>query len=188
MWKFIKYFTAVLYLFVFISCGEGLKKKQQEVHEREIALLEKEKNFALKEAEYHKLLQMKDSLISQKDSIAVKRLPVDITGKWNGKMICTDSNCTDYVVGDVRVDEWEITQDKGVLIAKNVNKTGVVRVYNGSYDGTRIHFTSQSEPEAPNLRIFKIELGTITANRLAGSREIQVDNTCSSIFSVELLR
>ncbi len=189
MIRFTKYFFAVVTCILLLSsCNENLKRKELEIQKREQAVLEKEKSIALIESEYLKLQKMRDSIVSIQDSITVHTLPVDIQGKWNGKLVCIESNCTDYVVGDVRMDEWEITEDRGQIIAKNSNKVGVIRVYRGKYEGNSIQLFSESEPTAPKSRSFKIEFTTIAEKKLSGSREIRVDNACLSKFTIELSR
>lgn len=175
-------------VFLFISCKEELKNKQQEIQKREDSLFAKEKRFALKEAEYTKLLKMRDSIIATRDSTNIISLPVNIDGKWNGRVVCIESNCQDYVVGDTRVDEWEIIVEQNEVTLKDINKAGVVRVYKGQYDGSVIRVTSSSDPEAEKQRTFKIELNSIEERKISGIREVQVNNACSSKFSIELTR
>ncbi len=182
-----KFLISVL-LLMLVGCQEGDAQKQTDLHKRDSLLTVKEKEFALKAADYQSLLELRDSLNMLKDSVNVNPLPVSITGNWTGKLVCTHSNCTDYVVGDVRTDEWQLSEEDGKIVAKNVNKTGVVRMYTGEYNGTEILLTSQNTPEAPVNRTFKIEFGTVSADRLAGTREIQVDQSCTSVFSIELVR
>ncbi len=177
-----------LFIIMLVGCKEESDLKQLELQKRDSLLTVKEKEFALKAADYKSLLELRDSLTAMKDSVAVNPLPVDITGNWTGKIVCTHSNCTDYVVGDVRTDEWNLSVDDGKIAAKNINKTGVIRMYTGEYDGTRILLASQNTPDAPVNRSFKIEFGTVSAERLAGTREIQVDQSCTSQFSIELVR
>lgn len=177
-----------LFIIMLVGCKEESDLKQLELQKRDSLLTVKEKEFALKAADYKTLLELRDSLTAMKDSVAVNPLPVDITGNWTGKIVCTHSNCTDYVVGDVRTDEWNLSVDDGKIAAKNINKTGVIRMYTGEYDGTRILLASQNTPDAPVNRSFKIEFGTVSAERLAGTREIQVDQSCTSQFSIELVR
>ncbi|MBA5246952.1 hypothetical protein H1R16_08235 [Marnyiella aurantia] len=177
-----------LFIIMLLGCKEESDLKHLELQKRDSLLTVKEKEFALKAADYKSLLELRDSLTAMKDSVAVNPLPVDITGNWTGKIVCTHSNCTDYVVGDVRTDEWNLSVDDGKIAAKNINKTGVIRMYTGEYDGTRILLASQNTPDAPVNRSFKIEFGTVSAERLAGTREIQVDQSCTSQFSIELVR
>ncbi|MFC3158464.1 hypothetical protein ACFOEQ_07965 [Chryseobacterium arachidis] len=105
-------------LLLLINCDN--KDKANDLALREQQLLDKEKSFAQKEAEYQSLLKMRDSIFAQKhsDSIKIIKWPDEITGSWTGKVICTESNCSDYVVGDQRTDTWEFASDSLQLSAK----------------------------------------------------------------------
>ncbi len=175
-------------LTAFIRCQEKTDPRQAELQKRDSILTVKEKEFALKAADYQALLKLRDSLNTPMDTIAVNPLPAEINGTWTGKIVCTHSNCTDYVVGDVRTDEWQLSADGGKIVAKNVNKTGVVRMYTGEYSGGKIVLASETSADAASQRTFRIEFGTVSAERLAGTREIQVDQSCTSQFSIELVR
>ena len=184
--KFVRCILPFLVLFLMVSCNGN--EKHQELEKRETELAAKEKSFADKEAEYQSLIKMRDSIFSKNDSVKINPLPVSITGKWNGKMVCTESNCPEYVVGDTRVDEWEITEENGGITATNLNKTGVVRVYKGKYDGSALRLSFASDPDAEKQLDFKIDFTTLENNKLFGSREVQVNKSCLSKFSIELTR
>ncbi len=187
----LKLFPIILTLFLAIAvihCQEKTDPKQTELQKRDSILTVKEKEFALKAADYQALLKLRDSLNTPKDTVAVNPLPVEINGTWTGKIVCTHSNCTDYVVGDVRTDEWQISSEDGKIVAKNVNKTGVIRMYTGEYTGGKVVLVSETPADAASQRTFRIEFGTVSADRLAGTREIQVNQSCTSQFSIELVR
>ena len=116
----MKYLFPVLLLTSFLLNSCDFSKKTEELDLRESKLLEKEKAFALKEADYQSLIKMRDSLYTKKDSVETIALPQNVIGKWNGKIICTDSNCPENMIGDVRNDTWEFIQD-GQNISAKVN-------------------------------------------------------------------
>lgn len=185
--KIRTYLLLIFSILTVVSCLNDEKKTSLEKREAEI--MEKEKQFAGKEAEYQALLKMRDSLNASTDSIAViHRIPFNINGKWNGRIVCTESNCSDYVVGDTRVDQWEITEKDGEITAKNLNKTGNVRVYKGTFDGSAIYLKHSSDPSAGKQLDMKIDLLTLDSLKLSGSREVQVNRQCLSKFSIDLTR
>lgn len=185
--KYPKYLFFLLICLISVSCFEGEKKL--ELDKREAELREKEKLFAVKEAEYQSLLKMRDSVILQRDSIAVMPvLPVNIVGKWTGKIVCTESNCQDYVVGDTRVDEWQITDENGQITAKNQNMTGTVRIYTGKYDGNSIKLHHPPDAASARQLDLKIDFTSIDSTRLSGTRDVQVNQSCNAKFSIELTR
>ena len=106
-----------------ISCGND---REQRLQEREKALQIRIDSFAVKENEYKALLRMKDSIAvldsikKHTDSlnlIAVKPWADSLAGKWNGRLICVESNCNDYVIGDQRVNTWDFANDSLQLFA-----------------------------------------------------------------------
>ncbi|MEG1230667.1 MAG: hypothetical protein RSD71_18405 [Flavobacterium sp.] len=101
--------NSILLIFLsllFVSCN--YKDKENALDLREKQLLDKEKSFAQKEADYRSLLKMRDSIFSKKDadSIKIVRWPQEIAGSWIVKVFCTESNCSYYVVVYMRTDTW----------------------------------------------------------------------------------
>jgi len=173
---------------LWISCNDSEREKK--LDEREKALTEKENIFALKQADYESLLNLRDSLYaSNEDSVAiVQKWPSEIAGKWNGKIICTESNCTDYVIGDQRTDSWNFVSDSiqtSVLITSNGNK---VRNYLGKYENKEIQLSYKTDSTAKKIVETQVLLDNITPEKIRGIRTITVNNNCTAKFSVELVR
>ena len=171
--KFLILFLSSV-LLLLTSCKQS--ENTDQLKERETALLIKEKEFASKELEYESLKAMRDSLQHASNTIAVLKIPQNIIGKWNGKMICTDSNCSENVIGDQRNDFWEISQDS----VKIINKSGGERRYAAKYTGSEIKLNSEN-----NLSLITLQLSEEKIGRIKGSREL-TGNNCVSKFSVEL--
>ena len=161
-------------LLILTSCDQSDNSAQ--LKERETTLLIKEKEFAAKEQDYESLKAMRDSLQHSSDTIAVLKIPQNIIGKWNGKMICTDSNCSENVIGDQRNDIWEFSQDS----VKIVNKSGGERIYAAKFTGSEIKLNSEN-----NLSLINLQVSEEKSGRIKGSRELS-GNNCVSKFSVEL--
>src|SRR5690606_21102055 len=101
--------------------------------QREQALSLKEQEFLAKEADYQQLLSLRDSLEHTAEKMPAEAVwPEEIMGKWSGKMICTESSCSEHVVGDTRNDIWEFSPN-GLKIT---NKTGGERHFTGNISGT----------------------------------------------------
>lgn len=172
-----------------ISCDGDLQKKLEKIQQRESELFQKEKRLALKEAEYQSLIKMRDSILQKNDTLKeINPLVNEVLGDWKGKIVATESNCQDYVVGDTRVDEWKILEENGQIIAKNFNKNGVVRVYTGNFENNVLKLSSQTEKSSSKHLDFKIQFTTVESQKLSGTREIQVNQDCVSKFTIELLR
>lgn len=169
-----------------ISCGD--KEKEAGLAAREQQLLEKEKLFAQKESEYQSLIKMRDSIFAKKDSVTIASWPTGIAGLWTGKVICTESNCSDYVIGDQRTDTWEFDSDSTQLVTKIINNNNLVRIYSGKMDNNEIKLNFKTDSTSKKMVDMNVILNDISANKIKGTRTIAVDNTCMAKFSVELVR
>jgi len=171
-----------------VSCNSSEREKK--LDEREKTLTEKENIFALKEADYESLLKLRDSLYAaSKDSVAaVQKWPSEIAGKWNSKIICTESSCSDYVIGDQRTDIWDFVSDSiqtSVLISNSGNK---VRNYSGKYENKEIRMSYKTDSTSKKIVETQILLDNITPEKIRGTRTVTVNNSCMAKFSVELVR
>ncbi len=174
-------------VFTLTACGN--KDRQEELTEREVTLLEKEKQFALKEAEYKLLLQVRDSVQSLEDNEPTPvAWPQGMAKKWNARVVCVASNCTDYVVGDQRSDVWELGDESGKLVVKAINNNKLVRLYLAQYENNAIRLHYITESAASKQVVMQVALTEITASRMRGVRAVSVDNKCTAVFSVELNR
>ncbi|WP_289665541.1 hypothetical protein [Flavobacterium panacagri] len=180
-----------LFLLFFISilssCGN---KKEQELILRENALLEREKQFQDKEAEYDKLLKFKDSLLSVskfKDTVSqTKEWPDGLRIKWNSKMICRESNCSNYVIGDQRSEVWEFISDSVGMYTNVLSNNEIKRVFTGQYLENKIVLDSAKETSAKNKIKVSVVLDDIKKNIIKGTQTITGQDNCTAKFSVEL--
>ncbi|UOE37334.1 hypothetical protein [Chryseobacterium oryzae] len=179
-------FILLFSFLLIISCND--KEKSQQLTDRENKLLEKEKEFAKKESEYQSLIKMRDSIFAQKDSIQIMKWPSEISGLWSGKVICTESNCSDYVVGDQRIDNWEFDSDSTQLVTKIINNNNLVRLYTAKLDQQEIKLNYKTDSTAKKNVEMNVILNEITPNKIRGTRSITVDKNCLAKFSVELTR
>lgn len=176
-------FTVSVFL---ISCND--KKKENDLEIREKQLLEKEKLFAQKESEYQVLLKMRDSIFTKKDSVTAVNWPAAVAGLWTGKVICTESSCSDYVVGDQRTDTWEFDSDSTQLMTKIINNNNLVRIYSGKFENNEAKLNFKTDSTFKKQVEMNILLNDITPDKIRGTRTIAVNNSCMAKFSVELVR
>lgn len=178
----------LLILFVFfLNCND--KEKNQQLTDRENKLLEKEKLFATKESEYQSLLKMRDSIFSKKDSVEIiKEWPAEVFGAWTGKVICTESSCSDYVIGDQRIDTWEFDSDSTQLFSKIINNNKLVRLYAGKFENNEVKLNYKTDSTAEKAVEMNVLLNEFSANKIRGQRTVNIDNKCMAKFSVELTR
>lgn len=184
-------FIYLILALVFFGCKDKefeqrLLKKEKELNLRETAILESENELAT-------LRQFKDSLeqLNQPvDSLVTyTEWPDSLQGIWSSKVICAKSDCTDYLVGDQRSDQWKFTQDSTRIMVEVFNqKNEMVRVYNAEFDEKEIKLNFQTDPTSTKHVEMEILLNSFKKNRMSGTRTIKVNQNCLASFSVELTK
>ncbi|KQB42653.1 hypothetical protein [Flavobacterium aquidurense] len=173
---------------IFISCEN---KKELELQNREKAIILKEEQFAEKEADYQSLLLMRDSILSQKHSeedkkVSVKEWPENLRGIWNSKMLCRESNCNQYVIGDQRNESWQFVSDSTGIYTNVLNNTKLVRVFKAKYMEDKIMLEFSSDSLSKNKVKMNVVLDDIKSNVIKGTQTITGQDNCTARFSVEL--
>lgn len=166
---------------VFIGCTDN--QKEQDLLQREENLSAREKEFDAKEAEYKNLLSLRDSLQNIVPEITVKQeLPAELQGKWSGKMICTESSCTDHVIGDQRTDTWEFSAN----VVKMTTKTGTERLFMAMIEGGDLKLISEDPANITTSSEITLNLTDLQIGRMKGTRNLNGKDNCIAKFSVEL--
>lgn len=184
--KKIIYYLLIPLMIVSTGCNNNEREKQLDQREQE--LLAKEKEFAKKEAEYQSLLQFRDSLAAVRDTNLLRIWPDSIAGKWNAKLVCTESNCNNYAVGDQRTDQWEFSSDSTNLLAKVTSSNQLVRVYTGSFENQKIALNFKNDATPEKQVEMNVDIAEISYNKMKGVRTIKSADNCVAVFSVELNR
>ncbi|WP_426295060.1 hypothetical protein ACN9ML_10035 [Dyadobacter endophyticus] len=179
--------VTLVILSLFWGCRD--KEKERELDLREQQILAREKEFAIKEADYQSLLHMRDSLLTRRDTaIIIQRWPEDIAGLWNSKSVCRESNCSDYVIGDQRSNTWEFISDSTGLYTRVINNNKVVRVFSAKFDSTSIRLHYASDTSASKNLELTVELTRDNKNLIKGMQTAGIDKSCTAKFSIELNR
>ncbi|SFQ52075.1 hypothetical protein SAMN05444277_11716 [Parafilimonas terrae] len=181
-------FACLFFIAIFFMAGCRDDVREQELNKREQILLEKENQFALREADYQSLLKMRDSLLAKKDTIAPPGWPTQIEGLWNSKVVCTESNCSDYIVGDQRSDLWDFSSDSSQMVTKVISNNKLVRIYLAEYSNNQINLDFSTDSTAPKKVTMHVLLNETAPDKLKGTRTIAIDSACTAKFSVELNR
>lgn len=163
-------------------------EREKRLNNREQVLIEKENQFALKEADYESLLKLRDSLLGKKDTIFPATWPPEVKGFWNSKEVCTESNCNDYIIGDQRSNLWEFDTDSSEIVAKIINRNKLVRVYQATYTNNLVQLNYSTDSTERKKVIMNVVLNEAAAGKLKGTRIISINNNCIAKFSVELNR
>jgi hypothetical protein len=182
-------FAFFLLSFLITACKENNKyKKQEEQLKRwEQNLREREQQLSLKEADYKSLMMMRDSLLARKDSMVAQVWPAFVNGQWKSTILCKESNCNNYVIGDQRSEMWEFNADSAGMFTRVLNNTKLVRVYSGRFDANKIllHFTDSTLKKKVDMQVV---LDQIDKDMIKGTEVIVGENNCTAKFSVELAR
>lgn len=187
--RFMKQLPLLLiFACIFISCES---RKEQELLKREKALILKEEEFEKKEADYKTLLSMRDSIFALKDSInkdneLITEWPESLKGFWNSKMLCRESNCSQYVIGDQRNEAWEFISDSTGIYTNVVNNKKLIRVFKAKYLKDKIMLEFSSDSVFKNKVKINVVLDDIKENIIKGTQTITGQDNCSARFSVEL--
>ncbi|CAG5067421.1 hypothetical protein DYBT9623_00142 [Dyadobacter sp. CECT 9623] len=184
-----KHLLLIFFFATFLaSCQD--KEKERELAAREQQILDREKAFALKEADYQSLLKMRDSLLTKIDTttIAIQQWPEEIAGAWSAKSVCRESNCSEYVIGDQRSNTWEFISDSTGLYTRVINNNQIVRVYSARFDSTSIYLQFKSDTSATKNMEISVDLKRENPTLLKGSQTTGIDKACTAQFSMELTR
>lgn len=181
------YKLPILFSILFLMMGCNQKEREMQLEKREKDLQSKEKIFAEKEADYQTLLKMRDSLFSKKDSIVVKSWPENIAGLWTAKSICAESSCSEYAIGDNRIESWDFKSDSLQLYTINThNKTS--KLFNAKLLNKEITLSYHSDSTAKRKMKINIVLNDISATKMKGMAIVTLDEQCNAKFNVELNR
>lgn len=183
-------FTVSCCLLILTACRDTARERA--LTERELALAEKEKQFALKEADYRSLVRWRDSMLAVADTsgttVPPAAWPADVLGRWNGKTVCRESTCSEYVVGDQRSAAWEFTEDSAGLFTRVFDRNALVRIYTGTFDSSAVRLHFRSDSTAARRVEMDVELTRSGAGTIKGSQLLKMENGCTARFTVELVR
>lgn len=183
----MKKFILLLLLVITASCKDTNKP---ELEKRENDLLLREQEFADKEKEYEQLLKMRDSLLSNAkadDTVAVATTwPDSLKINWNSKMVCKESNCSNYVIGDQRNETWQFVSDSTGACANVINNNKLIRVFKANYKKDAITLTFIADSTVKSKAKIYVVLDDIKKDIIKGTQVITGQNNCEAKFSVEL--
>jgi hypothetical protein len=173
---------------LFISCKN---KKELELQEFEKALNLREQKITEKESDYKALLSFRDSIYALKDTVkditsSIKEWPDNIEGIWNSKMLCRESNCSKYVIGDQRNETWQFVSDSTGIYTNVLNNKKLTRVFQAKYVDDKILLEFKTDSISKNSVKMNVVLDDIKNNVIKGTQTITGQDNCTARFSVEL--
>ncbi|WP_207423326.1 hypothetical protein [Desertivirga brevis] len=178
-------FTLLL-TFLLFSCGTDTKLKAVQdslaIKNRHIDSL----NIQLKLKD-DTIAFIKNSLDTTKiteDSAAVYK--AELVGRWAVNMQCIETSCEGSAIGDVKNEQWEISYEGAVLVAKAFNNKEVTRIYKGAFSNEHIELKS-IEPTGNTQMIVTLQQRK-DEGTLEGVREIIKANDCRIRYSIKLAK
>lgn len=184
------FLTLLFALLVQTGCGFDERRKQLDEREKSIAV--REQTLMLKEKE---LRILEDSLkrnFEKIDSISLAAvqqsipLPESFIGRWNVSMVCTQTSCSGFAVGDVRKETWQIASNDVNVTVRAMQGEKLIRVYTGVFTGTHFKLsTPLSFEDNQPATSMKVDLRIENPNKLTGQRLIVQPDGCTTTFKVD---
>lgn len=186
----------ILFFSLFLLSGCGLQEQRKKLHQEQMDVHQKEQELALKEQELDareaildERQKTMDSVLIQKDTLST--LYPAIPGNWVVKMVCTETTCPGSALGDTKVEQWSVSFDNNMVIAKAMNnKMQLTRIYTGNIDATgQINLVAQSsavDSEGALSAKIIIQLKQKNVGSMEGQREIIQPGNCHIIYSLDL--
>lgn len=162
----------------------ALRQREAALAQREQQLQVREQELSLREAAFTAKIQAADSTAT---ADTLHTAPEALTGTWNVQMTCTEATCAGSAVGDVKTEQWELTNEANTIVARATAKGQLVRVYTGTYTNGAIELTEERASAAdPALAQMVVRLKPTSPNRMEGQREITRENNCRIVYALQL--
>lgn len=109
-----------------------------------------------------------------------------LTGNWDARLVCTATTCTNYVIGDQRMEHWTFLSDTSILDLTTEAKTGGRMRYKGKYRPGNREITLVAESERPDNGQMVIYFSDISRTFVRAEQRSTGPDKCELIFSVQL--
>jgi hypothetical protein len=175
--------------FILFACGN---KREEELNLREQVLAEKEAALLARESECDALQRLRDSLYAAKaqviDSVEVIRSwPDSLKVQWNARIICRESACSRYVIGDQRNETWKFVSDSTGIYTDVSSNNKLLRRFRARFVEDRIVLFYVGDSTASGRTRINVILDEVKPNVIKGTQTIIGQDNCPAKFSVELV-
>ena len=163
---------------------QALRQKDSALNQREAELVNRERIVEAAEA---KLRAAKGSReVNSRPDSSLYYQP-SLTGDWQVKMTCTESNCTGFAVGDSRTEQWSMSYIGYTLFVKATSKNTYIRSYNGYVFENYIELRERKDSTRSTADVrMKVRLQVSDSTTLGGDREIIQENNCKVVYALQL--
>ena len=189
MCRLVRYFSSLLFLMLFAGCDfsgreKALQEKETALNQREAELVNRERIVEAAEAKL-KAAKVGREVNAKPDSS--RYYQPALTGDWQVRMTCTESNCTGFAVGDSRTEQWTVSYIGYTLFVRAMTKNTFIRSYNGYAfeNSVELRERRDSTRATPDVSM-KIRLQLSDSTSMSGDREIIQDNNCKVVYALQL--
>jgi len=165
---------------------QQLDRRADSINQKEQRLVFFENQLNARETTLESKERVLDSLLKRfvpPDSLGTK-LPF-LVGRWNVKMVCTETNCAGSAIGDNKTEVWEFSYQDNSVIAKALVNDQIVRVYSGAARQNELVLTAQQEPASAAANI-SVNLLFKNDTEMEGVRKIIRPDDCRIIYDIQM--
>jgi len=187
--KSIKILIFFVTVCVLSSCNNA---KEKELQAREQQLVLKEKEFSEKEEDYKSLLMLRDSLQeadSLKETVSdtiISAWPDSLAGTWNSRLVCRESSCNTYVIGDQRTEKWILANDSLGPVVRVMDNNRLKRVLKAQYRQGKAMLSFQPDTLSQGGIKINAVLDDFNKKVIKGTQTLTGQDGCTVRFSIEL--
>jgi len=177
-------------ILVIASMGCSSRKQEDTLQKWEDSLARKEdeltaraKTLDIREAELRQKELQIDSLTND-SSLSINPA---LAGLWNVKMSCTETTCAGSAVGDTKAEQWELSYQGHLLLAKAISDTRLIRIYTGQLNGNTADLIEQRKDSTQHPGIMmSVRLRIIDNSNMEGEREIVREKDCKIVYAISM--
>lgn len=178
-----KIYLLVFALFLF-SCTnqeeQQLRARSAALDKLRDSLMAKERALNLKAEELDRREQVLDTTTTD---IPEGIMNSNLTGKWQVKMTCVETNCTGSAIGDVRNEQWNIAYRNDLFIVEGLANGKVNTLYTGLYNGQELQLNSGTSAVGT---VISIVLTPAESGSMVGRREVTQAGGCKIFYRLNL--
>jgi hypothetical protein len=169
----------------FAERERAIEKQTRELTLKEEELLLKEKSLLARETELQEREAHLDSTLIDSGFVYHRELP----GTWDVKMSCIETTCPGSAVGDTKTENWVISYQGKLIIARVIEQEKLTRVYAGYYSGNMLELTYQDYTAEPaKTTMMTVRLKEVSPGQMEGQREINRPEKCKVIYNVTMTK
>lgn len=174
----------LLFSFIMFSCNnqeaQQMKARGVALEKLRDSLLVKERELDLKAQELEKREQMLDTTNS---NVPEGIINPNLTGKWQVKMTCVETNCSGSAIGDVRNEQWNLSYRNDLFIVEGMTNGAVNTLYTGLYNGSELQLNADNQATGT---VISIVLTPSEGGVMLGRREVTQAGGCKIFYRLNL--